>query len=184
MRLGGRQSSVSYILSTFAPQKQSTKRQRPDNVCALCFLLGVEEGWLNPGALLLTFHSCWWLCHLAEAVNLLPLDLVHGVMWGSEFVRVTHLSQSPLFALEILPESSLRRALPGNYFLLDLAAALSRNLAGLGEGCKLRIYLWFTLAVVRFPLGKVDMWARSTRVFCWLQGLAVVSLPHCFCHRI
>lgn len=81
--------------------------------------------------------------------------IVHGVRWGSEFLSTAHSSQPPLSGFAIPLESSLRRVLPGNDFLLDLVASASWMLAGWSHNA-----LFLSLWLFEVPF-SVCMWQDS-----------------------
>lgn len=97
----------------------------------MCFLSSCSEGGVtvdDPSSLVfeipqlsvaLSLQRKWTDCYY----------IVHGVRWGSEFLSITHSSQSPLSGFEIPLESSLRRAGCVSDFLLGLVAAASWMLA-------------------------------------------------------
>lgn len=90
MHLGGKQSSVSYILSTFVPLKQNIKKERLWNVFS--FPSRWRRGNFRPD------QSCFWHCTAAggcvtaEKVKLLPLYCARGQ------VRVRILEHCPFIS--------------------------------------------------------------------------------------
>lgn len=87
MHFGGKQSSVSYILSTFVPHKQNLKIRDSE----MCFLSSPGGGGvtLDPSSLIFDISQLLVATLLAEKVKLLLLYSA----WGQ--VRVSHLEYHP-----------------------------------------------------------------------------------------